>query len=223
MARRLLVATMLVLLLVPPAASAEQATSSGQRAQYRTALRVVWTLIGAGIGFGAGLMIGLHQFDDAIDSDRKVWTTALVTAAAGGIAGNLLSRDISPAARPPVSTPLSLGDYKITLKRPRASASSSRPASGSDRVWEGMLIGAAVGAVIGAGIVPATNCKPSNPECPARLRIGVGIPATAAGAALGALVDGLIRQASPPGPVPVAGGHGGLSGSDARPTAGTGS
>ena len=193
MARRLLAAATLILLLVPPTASAEQAIYAGQRTQHRTALRVAWTVIGAGLGFGLGLAIGLQQFDDAINSDRKVWTTALVTAAAGGIAGNLLSRDVSPAVTRPVSTAFPLGDYSVTLKRPRARARLSAPAVGNDGLWEGMLIGAAVGAAIGAGIVPATNCKPSNPECPARLRIGVGIPATAAGAALGALIDGLIR------------------------------
>jgi hypothetical protein len=39
--------------------------------------------------------------------------------------------------------------------------------------------------------VPASECKPSNPECPTILRIGVGIPAVASGAAIGALVDKL--------------------------------
>ena len=52
--------------------------------------RTLWTIVGIGAGFGAGLLIGLGAFDDAIDSDRKVWTTALVAAVAGGLAGNLL-------------------------------------------------------------------------------------------------------------------------------------
>lgn len=56
--------------------------------------RVVWTLVGIGAGFGAGLFLGLNAFDDAINSDRKVWTSALVGAAAGGLAGNLLSRNL---------------------------------------------------------------------------------------------------------------------------------
>jgi hypothetical protein len=61
--------------------------------------RVVWTLVGIGAGFGAGLFLGLNAFDDSINSDRKVWTSALVGAAAGGLAGALLSRNIgrSPA------------------------------------------------------------------------------------------------------------------------------
>jgi hypothetical protein len=56
--------------------------------------RVVWTLVGIGAGFGAGLFIGLNAFDDAVNSDRKVWTSAIVGAAAGGLAGGLLSRNV---------------------------------------------------------------------------------------------------------------------------------
>jgi hypothetical protein len=70
----------------------------------------------------------------------------------------------------------------------------ARPAQSAqpgDPLWNGMAIGAAIGAAIGMGVVPASECKPSNPECPALLRIGVGIPAVAGGAALGALVDKL--------------------------------
>lgn len=66
--------------------------------------RIAWTLVGAAGGFAAGLFIGLNQFDDAINSDRKVWTAALVGAAAGGIAGNILSRNVGPAY-PGVGTP----------------------------------------------------------------------------------------------------------------------
>ncbi len=57
-----------------------------------TGKRVVWTLIGAGAGFGAGVLFGLNKFDDAINSDRKVWTSALVGAAAGGVTGALIGR-----------------------------------------------------------------------------------------------------------------------------------
>ena len=76
------------------AAPAKTASASGSK-------RVLWTVVGIGAGFGAGLLIGLNAFDDAIDSDRKVWTSALVGAAAGGLAGNLLGKNIgrSPAVR----------------------------------------------------------------------------------------------------------------------------
>jgi len=41
--------------------------------------------------------VGLTVFDDATNSDRKVWTTAMLSAAAGGILVYLISRDRSPA------------------------------------------------------------------------------------------------------------------------------
>jgi hypothetical protein len=70
----------------PPAAPQTKSRSTGKR--------VMWTVIGAGAGFGAGLLIGLNQFDDAINSEQKVWISALVGAAAGGLAGGLLSRNV---------------------------------------------------------------------------------------------------------------------------------
>jgi hypothetical protein len=53
---------------------------------------VTWTIGGAGAGFGVGLWAGLSAFDDAINSERKVWTTALVGAAAGAVGGYLIGR-----------------------------------------------------------------------------------------------------------------------------------
>ena len=73
------------------AARATRATSSS------STKRVAWTLVGIGAGFGAGLFIGLSAFDDAVNSDRKVWTSAIVGAAAGGLAGGLLSRNVGRA------------------------------------------------------------------------------------------------------------------------------
>jgi hypothetical protein len=68
----------------------------------------------------------------------------------------------------------------LTVEPP---ASPTRYAA-DDPLWNGMAVGAAIGGVIGLGVVPATECKPSNPECPTLLRIGVGIPAVAGGAAV---------------------------------------
>jgi hypothetical protein len=70
------------------------ADTSGPSPSPSNTKRIVWTLVGIGAGFGAGLFLGLNAFDDAINSDRKVWTSALVGAAAGGLAGNLLSRNV---------------------------------------------------------------------------------------------------------------------------------
>jgi hypothetical protein len=59
---------------------------------------VAWTIAGAGGGFGIGLWVGLTKFDDSINSDRKVWTTAIVGAAVGAVAGYFFGR--SRASRP---------------------------------------------------------------------------------------------------------------------------
>ncbi len=66
--------------------------------------RVLGTVIGAAAGFGVGLVAGLTWFDDAINSDRKVWTTALGFAGAGGVAGYFIGRSVDRRSRsqPPV-------------------------------------------------------------------------------------------------------------------------
>lgn len=62
---------------------------------------ITWTAIGAGAGFGVGLWAGLTAFDDAINSDRKVWTSALVGAGVGALGGYLIGRSLR-APRPSV-------------------------------------------------------------------------------------------------------------------------
>ena len=52
----------------------------------------VWTSVGTAAGFGAGLYIGLAVFDDARNSDRKVWTSAAVGGGVGALAGYLVAR-----------------------------------------------------------------------------------------------------------------------------------
>ncbi len=49
--------------------------------------------MGAGAGFAAGVYLGFAKFDDATYAERKIWTTSIVGAAAGGVAGALLSRN----------------------------------------------------------------------------------------------------------------------------------
>jgi hypothetical protein len=46
----------------------------------------------AGAGFAAGTYVGLSAFDEAINSDQKVWTTAALFSVGGGIAGWLIGR-----------------------------------------------------------------------------------------------------------------------------------
>ena len=76
---------LLVILATPQLAQAQPLPSGGNHA-------VVWTAVGAGGGFGVGLVAGLAAFDDAINSDRKVWTSAIVGAAVGGTLGYLIGR-----------------------------------------------------------------------------------------------------------------------------------
>ena len=81
------------------------ATAAPVEARSRAGRTALWTAVAAGAGFGAGVFVGLTVFDDAINSDRKVWTTAVAGAAAGGALGYFLSRGrvkggTSPARRP---------------------------------------------------------------------------------------------------------------------------
>ena len=50
---------------------------------------------------GAGAWFGLHRFDDAVSSDRRVWTSAIIGAVAGGVAGGVLSWNIVTGPRMP--------------------------------------------------------------------------------------------------------------------------
>jgi hypothetical protein len=60
-----------------------------------------WTIAGAGGGFGIGLWAGLTKFDDSINSERKVWTTAIVGAAVGAVSGYLIACSRASRSRPP--------------------------------------------------------------------------------------------------------------------------
>jgi hypothetical protein len=97
MSRKTICAVLIALVTVAPLAAD---AGKGQNVAGRSSggKRAAWIAIGAAVGFGAGLLIGLNAFDDAIDSDRKVWTTAIAAAAAGGVAGGLLSRSAGPTA-----------------------------------------------------------------------------------------------------------------------------
>jgi hypothetical protein len=96
----------LLLCHVPASAdTAGRLPASSTRAR-SSSKRVVWTLVGIGAGFGAGLFIGLNAFDDAINSDQKVWTSAIVGAAAGGLAGGLLSRNVGRAPQVKTTGPI---------------------------------------------------------------------------------------------------------------------
>ena len=89
-------AVVLIALLSYGSSVAADTTEAAQGRDFRP----IWTVIGAAAGFGLGAWIGLTKFDDAINSDRKVWTTAIVGAAAGGVLGFLLDRHQSRSANP---------------------------------------------------------------------------------------------------------------------------
>ena len=96
-----------VLLFLALGATAAQAQSAPQPHKSHA---VVWTAVGAGGGFALGTVAGLSMFDDAIDSDRKVWTTAVVSAAAGGVVAFLLSRPHKAARH---AAPARLTDVEV--------------------------------------------------------------------------------------------------------------
>jgi peptidoglycan/LPS O-acetylase OafA/YrhL len=103
----------LMLAVVCGIASSAQAQAPAGRSTSRGT--VVWTIAGAGGGFGIGLWAGLTKFDDSINSDRKVWTTAIIGAAAGAVSGYFIGRSrseptspASPARTVPMGPPAQL-------------------------------------------------------------------------------------------------------------------
>lgn len=90
----------LIALLAAAPAAADTRRDNAQTTEHSaksssTRKRVLWTVVGAGAGFAAGVYLGFNKFDDAVYAERKIWTTAIVGAAAGGVAGALLSRNVS--------------------------------------------------------------------------------------------------------------------------------
>jgi hypothetical protein len=84
----------LLLGVVVRPATADQQPEPRPRAASSSKGRWIGLAIGAGAGFAAGLLLGLNQFDDAINSDRKVWTAVIVGVAGGGAAGFFIGKAI---------------------------------------------------------------------------------------------------------------------------------
>jgi hypothetical protein len=68
--------------------------------------------VGAAAGFAVGLWLGFQRFDQAINSDQKIWTSAAVGAAAGGIGGWLWARQLDKEPK------MQMGWLKHTLRSP---------------------------------------------------------------------------------------------------------
>ena len=94
---RTLVAVILACsIAVPSYAQSGQPRSTGKR--------VGWTLAGVGIGFGVGTYVGFSRFDQATYAERKITTTAIGFAAAGGLIAFLLTRNWKQEAVPSLQT-----------------------------------------------------------------------------------------------------------------------
>ncbi|MCI0349236.1 MAG: hypothetical protein L0Z53_07420 [Acidobacteriales bacterium] len=88
MKTRWIVCSLLPLFTCSSAFGQQPASKSTESHKYRT----IFTIAGGGGGFAVGVFAGLAAFDDAINSDRKVWTTAILSAAGGAVGGYFLGR-----------------------------------------------------------------------------------------------------------------------------------
>ena len=84
----LAIITALVLLTSTSTLAQQPAPKREESHKYRTIL----TLAGGGGAFALGVFVGLNAFDDAVNSDRKLWTTAALSAAGGAVGGYFLGR-----------------------------------------------------------------------------------------------------------------------------------
>jgi hypothetical protein len=134
MMRRLIVAVTLAVFVNATSVRADDGGSSSGARESRTGL---WTTVGAGAGFGAGLWFGLRAFDDSINSDRKVWTTAIASAVGGAVVGYLVSRGRANAA------PVTSNDRDRRVEVPAHLTTAPRLGSGRFNSWLEGLSGAA--------------------------------------------------------------------------------
>ena len=86
----------------------------------------------------------------------------------------------------------------VMLAVPNLAQAQSHQTRDRDTLWNGILIGAGVGAAVGMLIAPPAFCGNNDSECAAIVRVAIGLPAIAGGVGIGALVDGL--QSGPPSP-----------------------
>ena len=81
-----------------------------------------------------------------------------------------------------------------TLAVPNLAGAQTSSSGDRDKLWNGMLIGAGVGAVAGMLVAPQALCGSHDTECAVIVRAAIGLPAIAGGIGIGALVDGLTSR-----------------------------
>jgi hypothetical protein len=86
----------------------------------------------------------------------------------------------------------------MTLTWPTLAHAQGNQTRHRDSLWNGILIGAGVGAAVGMLIAPPAFCGNNDSECATIVRVAIGLPAIAGGVGIGALVDGL--QSGAPSP-----------------------
>lgn len=80
----------------------------------------------------------------------------------------------------------------ISLAVPNLAIAQTNQNNDRDRLWNGMLIGAGIGAAVGMLIAPPALCGGGHDtECAMIVRATFGLGSIAAGVGIGALVDGL--------------------------------
>src|SRR5262245_534087 len=86
-------AALLMLILSATAARAQPAGSTHRSHP------VIWTGAGSAGGLALGTYVGLHVFDDDVDSEQQVWATAIFSAVACGAIAFMASRSHTPSPR----------------------------------------------------------------------------------------------------------------------------
>ena len=84
--------------------------------------------------------------------------------------------------------------FVIILAVPYAANTQPSQKNDRDSLWNGMLIGASVGAAAGMLFAPQALCGSHDTECAVIVRAAIGLPVLAGGIGIGALVDGLMSR-----------------------------
>src|SRR5262245_40845248 len=106
------ICTLLVVVTSTSAFAQQSSSPSGESHKHRTIL----TLAGGGGGFAVGLFAGLAAFDDATNSDHKVWTTAILAGVGGAVGGYFLGRALDKRGKS-TNVTLKSDGFEENLKR----------------------------------------------------------------------------------------------------------